>query len=57
MFGGVLLAVIQDALARGTFEPLKLGKNCQLDIEEFDNMWAWPMKYEDLGRTNHPCVA
>ena len=52
VFGKVLLAVVRDALACATFAPLKLRKNCQLDIEEFDNMWAWPMKYEDLGRTN-----
>ena len=52
VFGRVLLAVVRDALARDTFEPLKLRKNCQVDIEEFDNMWAWPMEYEDLGRTN-----
>ena len=52
VFGGLLLAVVTDALASGTFAPLKLRKNCQLDIEEFDNMWAWPLEYEDLGRTN-----
>src|SRR5262245_16046962 len=45
VFGRVLLAVIKDALASGTFEPLKLRKSCQLDIEQFDNMWAWPLKY------------
>jgi len=52
VFGKVLLASIKDALASGTFKPLKLRKNCQLDIEEFDNVWAWPTKYEDLGKTN-----
>ena len=52
IFGKVLLALVKDALARGLFESLKLRKNCQLDIEEFDNMWAWPTKYENLGRTN-----
>jgi hypothetical protein len=52
LFGTVLLAIARDAIATGTFEPLTVSDKCQLDIEEFDGMWAWPAKYEDCGKTN-----
>jgi hypothetical protein len=52
VFGNALLAISLDAIATGTFKPLTLSDQCELDIEEFDGMWAWPAKYEDCGKTN-----
>ena len=52
VFGEALIAITLDAIAGGMFEPLELRDDCQLDLEEFDGMWAWPFEYEDVGRTN-----
>jgi hypothetical protein len=52
VFGDALRATTLDAVARGLFKPLKLRDGCQLDMENFDAMWAWPWKYEDVGRSN-----
>jgi hypothetical protein len=52
VFGEALLAITLDAIASGMFELLELRDDCQLDLEEFDGMWAWPSDYEDVGRTN-----
>jgi hypothetical protein len=52
VFGEALRAITLDALAAGMFASLKLKDDCQLDLEEFDGLWAWPSDYEDVGRTN-----
>jgi hypothetical protein len=52
VFGEALLAIALDAIARRSFDPLDLRDDCQLELEEFDGMWAWPPNYEDVGRTN-----
>ena len=52
VFGEALRALAVDALARGSFAPLTLRGDCQLDINEFDFMWSWPNDYDDLGRSN-----
>lgn len=51
-FGEALLSIALDAIANHTFDSLNLREDCQLDIEEFDGMWAWPLTYEEVGRTN-----
>jgi hypothetical protein len=51
-FGDALRAIALEAAADGAFAPLPLRADCQLDMEEFDGMWAWPDAYEDVGRTN-----
>ncbi len=51
-FGEALLSIALDAIAKHTFDSLNLREDCQLDIEEFDGMWAWPLSYEEVGRTN-----
>ena len=52
VFGEALLAIALDAIASGLFDPLPLRDECQLDLEEFDGMWAWPSEHEDVGRVN-----
>lgn len=52
VFGEALRAIALDAIASGLFAPLKLKDDCQLDLEEFDGLWAWPSDYDDVGRTN-----
>ncbi len=52
VFGEALLAIALDAIASGLFDPLPLRDECQLDLEEFDGMWAWPSEHEDIGRAN-----
>lgn len=52
VFGEALLAIALDALASHAFQSLSLREGAQLDIEEFDGMWAWPCDYDDLGRSN-----
>ncbi len=52
VFGETVLAVLTDAVAAGTFAGLPLQDDCQLDVEEYDGMWAWPARHADLGRTN-----
>ena len=51
VFGMVLFAIVRDAISSGVFASLPLRDECQLDMEEFDGMWAWP-EFDDLGRTN-----
>ena len=52
VFGETLLAIALDAIASHSFDTLRLRDDCQLDMEEFDGMWAWPANYDDTGRTN-----
>ena len=51
-FGDAARLIVIDALARGSFGGLNLKADCQLDIDEFDGMWAWPPDTNDLGKTN-----
>lgn len=51
VFGRALLAIAQDAFARGTFEKLWLRDDCQLEVLEFDGMWEWPRE-DELGIKN-----
>lgn len=50
-FGEALWMIVVDAVARGTFAGLDLAPACQLDIDEFDGMWAWP-DADELGSAN-----
>lgn len=52
VFGEALIAIVLDRIADGALAPLNLKEDCQLDSEEFDGMWAWPVSYDDVGRTN-----
>ena len=52
IFGQTLLAVALDATAAGSFDALPLRDDCQLDLEEFDGLWAWPPTYDAVGRSN-----
>jgi hypothetical protein len=51
VFGKMLLAILQDAKARGVFDSLPLRKDCQIEVLEFDWMFEWPSESQ-LGRTN-----
>ena len=41
VFGECVVSIAIDAIAAGSFQPLPLRKDCQLDFEEFDGMWGW----------------
>ena len=51
-FGKALLAIVQDAKARGVFDPLPLSPDCQVEVLEFDSMWNWPTNDSAVGRSN-----
>jgi hypothetical protein len=52
MFGEMIRDVALAANKDGVFKDLPKKKGFQLDIEEFDNMWAWPSDYDDVGKKN-----
>ena len=54
VFGEALLTITLDALAAGVFDPLPLRDDCQLDLEEFDGMWAWPNEAFDSEAVDRP---
>ena len=39
IFGEALLAIALDALARGSFRPLRLREDCELMVADFDGNW------------------
>jgi hypothetical protein len=51
VFGRVIRDVLLRAKKDGLFDALPKRDNCQLDVEEFNGMWAWPA-YEKLGKVN-----
>lgn len=51
IFGRMIKDVLIAAKSDGVFNGLPKREGCQMDVEEFDGMWAWP-DYEQLGKVN-----
>ncbi len=51
-FGKALLWILLDAKARGSFDPLPLRSDCQLEVLGFDGMWERPKAETSLGKSN-----
>ena len=50
--GGVLRSVTLDAVRQQVLAPLNLRDDCELDVEEFEGIWAWPADASDHGKIN-----
>jgi hypothetical protein len=51
IYGGMIKTVLLDARKAGVFKTLPKREGCQLEVEEFDGMWAWP-RLNHLGKAN-----
>ena len=49
--GEMILDVLVNAKSDGVFTPLNTFGAVQLDIEDFNGGWGWPV-YDELGKTN-----
>ncbi len=54
VFGETLRDIVLDMLIAGSFRPLPLRDDCQLDLEEFDSLYAWPNETFDPDVTDRP---
>ena len=50
-FGEALRTIVIQAMREGALSRLSLSDECQLDLEEFDGVWAWP-GIADMGKSN-----
>lgn len=50
-FGSFLRQLVLNAHAAGAFERLPKRANFQLDLEDFNGVWAWPA-FDEMGRVN-----
>lgn len=48
----MIAGAIRQAASEGVFDTLPKAPQCQIDVEDFEGLGAWPPSYDSLGRDN-----